>query len=178
MSVKERIEPLFTAEQIHIRIGELAAQINADYAGKDILLLGTLKGAYIFLADLSRKITQTTEIDFLKVSSYGDSTSPLSQVKFDQSPSLSLTGKHVLLVEDIIDTGHTLAFLREYIKSQNPASLRVCALLDKPERREAELPPCEYLGFSIPDKFVVGFGLDYAQRYRNLPYVGVLHFEN
>ena len=177
MSAKERIEPLFTAEQIDKRITELAAQINKDYADKSILLLGTLKGAYIFMADLSRKINQTTEIDFLKVSSYGDSTSPTSIVNFDQSPSLQLSGKHVLLVEDIVDTGHTLVFLRRYIESQNPASLRVCALLDKPERREADLPPCEYLGFSIPDKFVVGYGLDYAQRYRNLPYVGVLHFE-
>jgi len=177
MNTNERIEPLITAEQLHIRIAELAAEINKDYAGKSILLLGTLKGAYIFMADLSRQITQTAEIDFLKVSSYGDSTSPTSQVKFDQAPSIQLAGKHVLLLEDIVDTGHTLAFLREYLESQNPASLRVCTLLDKPERREAELPPCEYLGFSIPDKFVVGYGLDYAQRYRNLPFVGVLHFD-
>ena len=177
MNNKQRIQPLLTAEQIDIRIAELAAEINKDYAGKEILLLGTLKGAYIFIADLARKITQPVVIDFLKVSSYGDSTSPIAQVAFDQRPSLELSGRHVILVEDIVDTGHTLAYLRKYLAEQNLASLRVCALLDKPERREAELPPCEYLGFTIPNKFVIGYGLDYAQLYRNLPYIGELIFE-
>jgi len=173
MSAKGQIETLLSAEQLAGRVAELAAQINKDYTGKNILLVGTLKGAYIFLADLSRYLPDTTEIDFLKVSSYGDSTSPETEVKFDHYPTIELEGKHVLLVEDIVDTGHTLAFLREYIQSKNPASLRVCALLDKPSRREAELAPIEYLGFSIPDKFVIGYGLDFAQRYRNLPYIGV-----
>ena len=177
MNKKEQIKTLLSAEQITARINELANQINSDYAGKSILLIGTLKGAYIFMSDLSRKLTPPTEIDFLKVSSYGDSTSPTSQVKFQQSPTIELSGKHVLLVEDIVDTGHTLAFLRKFIHGQNPASLRVCALLDKPDRREVNLPPCEYLGFSIPNKFVIGYGLDYAQRYRNLPYIGVLELE-
>jgi len=177
MTTMERIEPLLTAEQIEKRVSELAAQINKDYAGKSILLLGTLKGAYIFIADLSRKLIPPTEIDHLKVTSYGDSTSPISQVAFDHRPVTELSGKHVILVEDIVDTGHTLSYLRRYLNEQNPASLRVCALLDKPERREAELPPSEYIGFQIPDKFVVGYGLDYAQKYRNLPYVGELIFE-
>jgi len=177
MSAKVRIETLLSAEQITARVAELATQINNDYAGKDILLVGTLKGAYIFLADLSRHLPQSTQIDFLKVSSYGDSTSPESEVTFDHYPTIELQNKHVLLVEDIVDTGHTLAFLREYILSQNPASLQVCTLLDKPSRREAKLDPIEYLGFSIPDKFVVGYGLDYAQNYRNLSYIGVLHFD-
>ena len=177
MNTNERIENLLSAEEIATRVAELASQINSDYAGKDILLIGTLKGAYIFLADLSRQLIPSTEIDFLKVSSYGDSTSPETQAKFDQIPSIKLQGKHVILVEDIVDTGHTLAFLREYLLAQDPASLRVCALLDKPSRREVELPPIEYLGFPIPDKFVIGYGLDYAQRYRNLPYIGVLHLE-
>ena len=173
MSAKHQIESLLSAEQLAARIAELAAQINKDYAGKDILLVGTLKGAYIFLADLSRHLPQSTEIDFLKVSSYGDSTSPTSEVKFDHYPTIDMQGKHVVLVEDIVDTGHTLAFLRKYIQGENPASLRVCALLDKPSRREASLEPLEYIGFSIPDNFVVGYGLDFAQRYRNLPYVGI-----
>jgi len=173
MSANERIETLISAEQLAARVAELAAQIKSDYAGKDILLVGTLKGAYIFLADLSRYLPDTTQIDFLKVSSYGDSTSPESEVKFDHYPTISLQDKHVLLVEDIVDTGHTLAFLRQYIQGENPASLRVCALLDKPSRRQAELAPIEYIGFSIPDKFVIGYGLDFAQRYRNLPFVGV-----
>ena len=177
MNAKERVEPLLTAEQITECVAELAGKINKDYAGKNILLVGTLKGAYIFMADLSRRLTLPTYIDFVKVSSYGDSTSPETQVKFDQVPSIALQGKHVLLVEDIVDTGHTLVFLREFILAQNPASLRVCALLDKPSRRQAELPPIEYIGFSIPDEFVIGYGLDYAQRYRNLPYIGILHFQ-
>jgi len=174
MNTKDRIETLLSAEQIAARVAELAVQINNDYAGKDILLVGTLKGAYIFMADLSRLLPASIQIDFLKVSSYGDSTSPESEVKFDHYPTINLKDKHVLLIEDIVDTGHTLAFLRKYILAQNPASLRVCALLDKPSRREAVLESIEYLGFSIPDKFVVGYGLDYAQNYRHLPYIGVV----
>jgi len=170
----EHIDVLLSAAQIDTRVSKLAAEINRDYAGKEVVLLGTLKGAYIFMADLSRKITQPMEIDCLKVSSYGDSTSPISQVAFDQRPTAVLTDKHVLLVEDIVDTGHTLSYLRRYLSEQNPASLRVCALLDKPSRREAELPKSEYIGFAIEDRFVVGYGLDYAQRYRNLPYIGEL----
>ena len=177
MANKHRIETLITAKQIEDRVSEMAAQINKDYEGKSILLMGTLKGAYVLTADLSRKLTCPTEIDFLKVSSYGDSTSPIAQVAFDHRPSMVLSGKHVLLVEDIIDTGHTLAYLRKFLSDQNPASVKVCALLDKPSRREAELPPSEYVGFPIPDKFVVGYGLDYAQRYRNLPYIGEVVFE-
>jgi len=178
MTKKERIEPMLTAELIEARVTELADQINKDYAGKSIILMGTLKGAYIFMADLSRKLTAPTEIDCLKVSSYGDSTSPISQVAFEQKPSIELADKHVLLVEDIVDTGHTLAYLRRYLEGKNPASLKVCALLDKPDRREAVLPPSEYIGFEIPDAFVVGYGLDYNQRYRNLPFIGELIFED
>jgi len=174
---KERIEPILSAEQIEQRVTEMAQQINKDYEGRSVLLLGTMKGAYIFMADLSRKLTMPTEIDHLKVSSYGDSTSPISQVAFEHRPTTDLAGKHVILVEDIVDTGHTLAYLRRYLEDKKLASLSVCALLDKPSRREAELPKSEYIGFAIPDKFVVGYGLDYAQRYRNLPYVGEMIFE-
>ena len=176
MYKNERVEPLLTPEQIETRIAEIAAEINRDYAGESVLLVGTLKGAYILMADLSRKLTIPTQIDFMKVSSYGGSTTP-SKIKYDHPATEPLGGRHIILIEDIVDTGHTLAFLREEIQSQNPASLKVCALLDKPSRREAELAPCEYIGFSIPDKFVVGYGLDYDQRYRNLPYIGVLIFE-
>ena len=172
MSTNKRIEILLPAEQIAARVAELAGQINKEYAGKDILLLGTLKGAYIFMADLSRYLPGSTMIDFVKVSSYGDSTSPETPVKFEQHPSLELEGHHVLLVEDIVDTGNTLAYLRKYIQRQRPASLRVCALLDKPSRREVEVP-VEYTGFTIPDEYVIGYGLDSAQRYRSLPYIGV-----
>jgi len=166
------IPPLLTAKQIQTRITQLAAEINRDYAGKDILLIGTLKGAYLFMADLSRLLTPSIEIDFIKVSSYGNSTEA-TEVNFDYPPIANLTGKHVLLIEDIVDTGHSLAFIRKYIETKNPASLKVCALLDKPERREATLPPCEYLGFTIPNEFVIGYGLDFDQQYRNLPYIGV-----
>ena len=177
MYKNERVSTLFTAQQIEARLVELAAEINHDYTGKEILLVGTLKGAYIFMADLSRKLTGPVEIDFMKASSYGDSTRP-SELKFEKLSETKFTGKHVLLVEDIVDTGRTLAFLRDEVNNQNAASLRVCTLLDKPSRREVELAACEYIGFTIPDEFVVGYGLDYAQRYRNLPYVGILNFEN
>jgi len=172
--MKDHIDVLLSEAQIEARIAELAAAINRDYAGKNVVLLGTLKGAYIFMADISRKLTIPTQIDFITVSSYGDTTTSSTQVKFDQEPSLDLSGKHVILIEDIVDTGHTLVFLRKYLLGHNPASLTVCALLDKPERREVSLPACEYLGFSIPNEFVVGYGLDFAQQYRNLPYIGIL----
>ena len=175
MYKNERVEKLLSAEQIEARVAELGAEISRDYAGESVMLVGTLKGAYILMADLSRKLTIPTQIDFMKVSSYGDATTP-SKIKYDHPATEILTGRHVILIEDIVDTGHTLAFLREEIQKQNPASLKVCALLDKPSRREVQLPPCEYIGFTIPDKFVVGYGLDYGQRYRNLPYIGVLIF--
>ena len=177
MYKNERVNTLYTAKQIDSRLGELAAEINHDYIGKELLLVGTLKGAYIFMADLSRKLTGPVEIDFMKASSYGDSTKP-SELKFEKLTETKFTGRHVLLVEDIVDTGRTLAFLQAEINSQNAASLRVCTLLDKPSRREVEIADCEYIGFTIPDEFVVGYGLDYAQRYRTLPYVGILSFEN
>jgi len=177
MYKNECICTLFSASQIEMRLEELAAEINNDYMGKEILLVGTLKGAYIFMADLSRKLTSLVEIDFMKASSYGDSTRP-SELKIEKMLSIDPAGKHVLLVEDIVDTGRTLLGLRDTIIEQNAASLRICTLLDKPSRREVELPACEYVGFTIPDEFVVGYGLDYAQRYRCLPYIGILSFEN
>jgi len=175
--MNESVVPFITAAQIEQRLTELAAEIDRDYAGKTITLIGTLKGAAIFLADLSRKITVPVELDFMRTSSYGDATRSSGTVNMDVTPSDDITGKHVILVEDIIDAGHTIAHLRRFLASCNPASLRVCALLDKPSRRENPDASYEYLGFSIEDHFVVGYGLDYAQRYRNLPYVGILQLQ-
>ena len=168
-----QIEALISAEAIQQRIAELANEINHDYANKSIMLLGTLKGAYIFMADLSRMLTSPVEIEFIRVSSYGDSTTS-AEVRCDYISTTDMEGKHVLVVEDIIDTGKSLVFLHEYIKGYNPASVRYCALLDKPSRRQVVTPACDYIGFTIPDEFVVGYGLDYAQQHRYLPYIGIL----
>jgi len=174
----ERVsEILCTQEEIAKRVKELAAEINRDYAGKTILLLGTLTGSTIFFADLARELTLDVQIDFIKVSSYGASTTTSGTVKIDYEPLLQLENRHIVLVEDIIDTGHTAVFLREYFTKRKVASFALCSLLNKPERREVQNLTCEYLGFTIENKFVVGYGLDYDQRYRNLPYVGVLEFK-
>jgi len=173
----ETIEVLISEEEIDRRISEMATEISKDYEGKTITLLGTLKGGVIFLADLARKLDARVEFDFVRVSSYGNSDQPEGEVQLqDHTSNHEFAGKHILVVEDIVDTGHTLNFLRKYLTAQNPASLKICVLLDKPDRRENKEASFDYLGFTIPDKFVVGYGLDYAQRYRNLPYLGVLHF--
>jgi len=169
---------LISQAQIATRVKELAAAINEDYKYKQVTLLGTLIGANIFLADLAREITLDVRLDFMKVSSYGLSTQSSGTISLVSSPTLELEGKHVIVVEDIIDTGHTAVFLRDYLKSKNVASVALCALLNKPERREVPNIECEYLGFNIDNAFVVGYGLDYAQRYRNLPYIGILELEN
>ena len=177
-AMKETVDVLLGTAEIAARIQELGKQITADYAGQSIILLGALKGAAIFLADLSRQISQevNVEIDFIKASSYGDGTTSSGDVKLDHVPGENLKDRHVILVEDIVDTGNTITRLKNHFAAQSLASLKVCALLDKPERRDAKNHglKIDYLGFTIPDKFVVGFGLDYAQRYRNLPYIGVL----
>ncbi|MCL2604193.1 MAG: hypoxanthine phosphoribosyltransferase [Defluviitaleaceae bacterium] len=174
MTHGETVEPLIPAEQIEARLQGLADEIIRDYGEKPIVLLCALTGGVIFLADLSRKLGNNTTIDFVRASSYGDGTTSGGVVNLDCHPKLSLAGKDVLVVEDIIDTGHTLAYLKNYLEDKGAASVRVCALLDKPDRREVPEAQADYLGFSIPDEFVVGYGLDYAQRYRNLPYVGIL----
>ena len=179
--MNESIRPLLSKEEIAARLTELAAEIAQDYAGKPLTLLCTLKGATIFLSDLVRLLSppvfqDIVEIDFITASSYGDKTETSGVVKLDKPVSLDLEGKHVILVEDIVDTGHTARCLFDYLSKQNVASLKLCSLLDKPSRREAKEITCDYLAFSIPDEFVVGYGLDYAQRYRNLPYIGVLSF--
>jgi hypoxanthine phosphoribosyltransferase len=155
------------------RIAELGAEVSADYAGKDLLLVGVLKGAVFFMADLMRHITVPCEVDFMAISSYGASTDSSGVVRILKDLDETIEGRNVLVVEDIIDSGLTLSYLTRTLGARNPASLEVCALLTKPERREVEVP-VRYTGFEIPNRFVVGYGLDFAERYRNLRYVGVL----
>ena len=174
----EYVTHLIEAAEIDRRLTELAAEITRDYAGKTITAVCAQKGAVILLADLTRKMEKhDIEFDFIDVSSYGDATESQGKVVLGNDMKMDAEGRHILIIEDIVDTGHTLVFLREHIAKKNPASLKVCVLLDKPERRQAQGKLYDYAGFTIPDKFVVGYGLDYAQRYRHLPYIGVLNFE-
>lgn len=170
------IVPLLGAGEIAARVREMAAEISRDFAGREIALLGTLKGAAIFFSDLAREIDLPVLFEFIKVSSYSTGSEPDGEVRLDFPFQMDLTGKNVIIVEDIVDMGYTARWLREYLSSHNPACVRLCALLDKPERRRVDVK-IDYLGFTIPDKFVVGYGLDYAQKYRNLPFVGVLQNE-
>ena len=166
-------EVLITAEEIQAKTAELARQISADYEGQDLLLVCILKGGMVFLADLMRRITVPHEIDFMAVSSYGASTRSTGIVRILMDLETNIQGRNVLVVEDIIDTGRTLKYITENLRTRHPASLRICTLLNKPARRTIEIP-LDYVGFEIPDEFVVGYGLDYAEVYRNLPFVGVL----
>lgn len=166
-------EILFSEEQLSRRVSELAEQINRDYAGKEILLVSVLRGSFIFMADLARKITRPCRVDFLSVSSYGKGTTSSGQVQITKDLSEDISGLHVIVVEDILDSGNTLSYLLRLLEQRHPASIRLCTLLDKPERRKVEVD-VHYCGFTIPDAFVVGYGLDYAELYRNLPYIGIL----
>ncbi|MGE5554335.1 MAG: hypoxanthine phosphoribosyltransferase [Betaproteobacteria bacterium] len=166
-------EILLQPDQLSAKIKELGRTISRDYADKDPLLIGVLKGAVVFLSDLLREITVPVSVDFMAVSSYGAATKSSGIVRILKDLDESIEGRHVLVVEDIVDTGLTLHYMLENLSSRHPASLKVCALLDKPERRQVAVP-VDYIGFHIPDKFVVGYGLDYAEKYRNLPYIGVL----
>ncbi|MFY9272305.1 MAG: hypoxanthine phosphoribosyltransferase [Thermacetogeniaceae bacterium] len=172
----EKLELLFTEEQLQSKVKELAEQINRDYQGKELLVVGILRGAFVFMADLVRNLEMPVIIDFVAVSSYGDDTVSSGVVRILKDLDETITGKHVLLVEDIIDTGLTLKYLCKNLEARGPASLRVCTILDKPSRRRVEFIP-DYNGFTIPDYFVVGYGLDCAQRYRNLPSIYILHQE-
>ena len=167
-------EILIEEERIQSRIRELGAELSVDYAGRELLLVGVLKGAVFFMADLMRSLTVPCEIDFMAISSYGASTDSSGVVRILKDLDINIEGRHVLVVEDIIDSGLTLSYLLRNLESREPASLEICALLTKPTRREIDVP-VRYVGFEIPNKFVIGYGLDYAERYRNLPYVGVLH---
>jgi len=167
-------EILIEEERLQSRIRELGAELSMDYAGRELLLVGVLKGAVFFMADLMRSLTVPCEIDFMAISSYGASTDSSGVVRILKDLDINIEGRHVLVVEDIIDSGLTLSYLLRNLESREPASLEICAPLTKPTRREIDVP-VRYVGFEIPNKFVIGYGLDYAERYRNLPYVGVLH---
>ena len=166
-------EILIDEETLAARVAELGAEVSADYEGRDLLLIGVLKGAVFFMADLMRHLTVACEVDFMAISSYGDATDSSGIVRILKDLDISIEGRDVLVVEDIIDSGQTLSYLIRNLESREPASLEVCALLTKPSRREIDVR-VRYVGFEIPNKFVVGYGLDFAERYRNLPYVGVL----
>ena len=166
-------EILIDEETLGARISQLGAEVSADYQGRDLLLIGVLKGAVFFMADLMRHITVPCEVDFMAISSYGDSTDTSGIVRILKDLDINIEGRDVLVVEDIIDSGLTLSYLMRNLEAREPASLEICALLTKPERREIEVP-VRYVGFEIPNRFVVGYGLDYAERHRNLPYVAAL----
>jgi len=165
---------LIEEDAVATRVADLGADISADYADKDLLLVGVLKGAVFFMADLMRQLTIPCEVDFMAISSYGAATDSSGVVRILKDLDINIEGREVLVVEDIIDSGLTLSYLMRMLESRNPASLEVCALLTKPARREIDVR-VRYTGFEIPNEFVIGYGLDFGERYRNLPFVGVLH---
>ena len=173
----ENVRVLLKEEEVEKRIAEVAAMINRDYAGKEVHLICILKGGVFFTCELAKRLTVPVSMDFMSVSSYGSGTESSGVVRIVKDLDESITGKNVLIVEDIIDSGRTLAYLIEILKQRNPESIHLCTLLDKPERRVKKQVKVDYTCFEIPDEFVVGFGLDYDQKYRNLPYIGVVEFQ-
>ena len=172
----ENVRILLKEEEVDKRIAEVAAMINRDYAGKEVHLICILKGGVFFTCELAKRLTVPVSMDFMSVSSYGSGTESSGVVRIVKDLDESIAGKNVLIVEDIIDSGRTLAYLIEILKQRNPESIHLCTLLDKPERRVKKQVKVDYTCFEIPDEFVVGFGLDYDQKYRNLPYIGVVEF--
>jgi hypoxanthine phosphoribosyltransferase len=166
-------EILVQRDELEHRVRELAEEVSRDYADRDLLLVGVLKGAVFFLSDLMRHLEVDCEVDFMAVSSYGSATDSSGVVRILKDLDISIEGRHVLIVEDIVDSGLTLSYLLRTLRARNPASLEVCALLTKPERRKVDLP-IRYVGFEIPNRFAIGYGLDHAERFRNLPFVAVL----
>ena len=173
----ENVRILLKEEEVDKRIAEVAAMINRDYAGKEVHLICILKGGVYFTCELAKRLTVPVSMDFMSVSSYGSGTESSGVVRIVKDLDESIAGKNVLIVEDIIDSGRTLAYLIEILKQRNPESIHLCTLLDKPERRVKKQVKVDYTCFEIPDEFVVGFGLDYDQKYRNLPYIGVVEFQ-
>ncbi len=167
------LEVLISEKKIHARVRALGARITQDYAGKKPFFLGVLKGSYVFMADLTRCVALPCTMDFMAVSSYGGGTSTTGAVRITKDLTHDIEGKDVIIVEDILDSGVTLSYLKGYLANRKPASLKIVTLLDKPARRRADIA-ADYCGFTVPDEFVVGYGLDYAERYRNLPYIGIL----
>ena len=175
--MSEKIKVLLSEEEVDARIKKIAEQISKDYAGKEIHLICVLKGGVFFTCELAKRITVPVSLDFMSVSSYGDDTKSSGVVKIVKDLDQPLIGKDVLIVEDIIDSGRTLSYLLQNLKTRNPKSLKLCTLLDKPDRRVCDVK-VDYVGFEIPDEFVVGFGLDLDQQYRNLPYIGCVELED
>ncbi len=171
--MKEQIKVMISEEKVNARICELAKQINEDYAGKELHLVIILKGSVFFACELAKRITVPVTMDFMTVSSYGDGMVSAGKITVKKELDEDIAGKEVLVVEDIVDSGNTLFHLKKLLLGRNPASLKIITLLDKPDRRTADIQT-DYCGFEIPDEFVVGYGLDYAQKYRNLPYIGVI----
>jgi len=174
--MKERVEVLISAADVDDRVKEMADQISHDYAGKEIFMICILKGSVVFMSELAKKLNHEVTFNFMKVSSYGNATESSGRIKIDMDLDDSVKGKDVLIIEDIVDTGRTLKHLKDLLSLREPASLKICTLLDKPSRRVADVK-VDYTGFVIPDDFVIGYGLDYAQRYRNLDFIGVLRFD-
>ena len=174
--MSEKIRVLLSEEEVDARIQEVADVINKDYEGKDVHMICVLKGGVFFMCELAKRITRPVTLDFMSVSSYGDDTKSSGVVKIVKDLDDSIKGKNVIVVEDVVDSGRTLSYLLDMLKDRGPKSLRLCTLLDKPERRVV-LVHVDYTGFEIPDEFVVGYGLDYAQKYRNLPYIGVVELD-
>ena len=170
---KDILEVFYSEEQLKTKVAELGAAITRDYQGKSPVLVSVLRGSYIFMADLTRAIDLPCTVDFMSVSSYGTGTTSIGQVKILKDLSEPIEGKVLIIVEDILDSGNTLFYLRDVLAARKPASIAICTLLDKPERRTKPIQ-ADYSGFEVPDAFVVGYGLDYAEKYRNLPYIGVL----
>ena len=170
----DKIRVLLTEEEVNKKISEVAAQINKDYEGKEVHLICILKGGVFFTCELAKRLTIPVSLDFMSVSSYGSDTKSSGVVKIIKDLDEPLEGKNVIIVEDIIDSGRTLAYLIEVLKQRNPKNIELCTLLDKPERRVKKQVQVKYTSFTIPDEFVVGYGLDYDQKYRNLPYIGVV----
>lgn len=172
----ERIEVLLTEEEIDRRIQEIGDQISNDYAGKQVHLVCVLKGGSFFMCELAKRISVPVSIDFMSVSSYGGDTKSSGVVRIVKDLDESLKDKHVIVIEDIVDSGRTLSYLLDMLRGRGPADVRLCTLLDKPDRRVVDVK-VDYTGFEIPDEFVVGYGLDYDQKYRNLPYIGIVKFD-
>ena len=164
---------LLSEQQLEARVAELGEAISSDFAGKDVVFIGVLKGCFIFMADLMRHVTIPCSMDFMAVSSYGSGTVSTGAVKINKDLSQNIEGKHVIFVEDILDSGITLSYLKNYLMARQPASISIATLMDKPARRKADVK-ADYAGFEVPDAFVVGYGLDYNEKYRNLPFIGIL----
>ncbi len=173
---KHHVETYLTEEEVDKRIKEMGEQISKDYAGKEVHLICVLKGGSFFMCELAKRITVPVSLDFMSVSSYGGGTASSGVIKIVKDLDEALEGKDVIIIEDIIDSGRTLSHLMELLEKRNPKSMKLCTLLDKPDRRVVDVK-VDYTGFAIPDEFVVGYGLDYDQRYRNLPYIGIIKFD-